>query len=198
MIFGRLTILRFEGKRAVCQCQCGGQTTTALNNLKTGHTKSCGCLQRERTSETSKTHGLSKTMMYREWTRMKRRCYNPHHDKYKYYGGRGIKVCHRWLNSFKNFAHDVGERPSPKYSLDRIDSNKDYSPLNCRWATKTEQMRNTTRNVFYTMSKETHCISEWAEIFGITQQFLGNRLRKGLLLEEALSIPKQSGKKLLQ
>lgn len=193
-VFDRLTVLRVEGQRAVCRCQCGGQTTTAVYNLRNGHTRSCGCLQRERTSEASKTHGMTGTWLYEEWSRMKRRCYNPHHDKYKYYGARRIKVCRRW-QSFENFAKDVGERPSSAYTLDRIDSDKDYSPNNCRWSTKIEQMRNTRKNRYFTLNGETHCISEWAELYGLSQQLLGDRLRKGLSLELALSLPKQPGRK---
>lgn len=88
------------------------------------------------------THGLTKSVEYRTWRSMKERCYNPNNKKYKDYGGRGIKVCDRWLNNFENFHADMGPRPSKEYSLDRIDNNGDYMPTNCKWATIIEQRRN--------------------------------------------------------
>jgi hypothetical protein len=125
---------------------------------------------------------------------MKRRCYNTHHDKYKYYGGRGIKVCREWKNSFETFYRDMGDPPTPQHSLDRINFNKNYSKNNCRWATRVEQMRNTRGNHNITMDGETLCISAWAERFGVTHGFLETRLKAGLSLRDAVTRPRQPGR----
>lgn len=127
----------------LCRCECGKEIVVEAYNLKTGHTQSCGCLQREATSVANKTHGKRNTRLYRIWICMKNRCYRKNHDAYKHYGGRGIKVCDEWLHSFKAFndwAMANGYRDD--LSIDRIDTNKGYSPDNCRWATMAEQNKN--------------------------------------------------------
>lgn len=137
-----------------CTCDCGNEIIVRLGNLRYGTTKSCGCLQRKRSSETmSKTllkHGRNKkgqiTPEYRSWINMKQRCYNVNKDNFKNYGGRGIKVCDKWKDSFINFFQDMGERPIGK-TLDRINVNGDYEPSNCRWATYKEQMNNQRKNL---------------------------------------------------
>lgn len=116
-------------------------------DLASGNTKSCGCLRRETTSLVGlakKTHGMRDTPEYGVWANMKDRCYNPSSEDYKNYGGRGIKVCERWLNSFENFYEDMGEKPWSKllYSLDRINNDGNYEPSNCRWATVKQQVNN--------------------------------------------------------
>lgn len=155
MKFARLTVIcrsadRFtsSGKRLVyweSRCECGGKVFSNGSNLKNGHTKSCGCLQREglsqRAIKQNTTHGLSSHPLYVTWLKMKDRCYNLNHKHYHYYGGRGITVCDRWLNSPELFFEDMGERPDGT-TLDRIDNDKGYSKENCRWATKTEQCTN--------------------------------------------------------
>lgn len=141
MRFGRLVVIerdRTFGKSVawICKCDCGNIHTTRPYDLKSGKVSSCGCYQ----SESRTKHGGSYLPEYYVWAGMKDRCTNKNNKYFSYYGGRGIKVCEQW-NDFKNFFADMGPRPGNKYSIDRIDENKDYEPGNCRWATKTEQSR---------------------------------------------------------
>ena len=131
-----------------CKCDCGNFTFVSAHNISKGRTKSCGCLGREviiRNSKNSpvckETHGQSRSGIYGIWGNMIYRCRNKNSTSYYRYGGRGIKVCKRWMK-FENFYADMGDRPSSLHSLDRIDSEKGYSPSNCRWATQQQQTWN--------------------------------------------------------
>lgn len=142
-IFGRLTVIGRDpnGKRGrfwICRCECGKEALVRVDHLLSGATRSCGCLRQERNS----THGKSKTPEYRAWLNMKKRCYYQKDGMYHRYGGRGIRVCDRWLNSFDAFYEDMGPKPSEHHSIDRIDPKKNYTPENCRWASRTTQSRN--------------------------------------------------------
>lgn len=116
---------------------------------------------------------------YWAWSRIKQRCYNPKHGKYPNYGGRGIKVCDRWLDSFENFLIDMGEPPSSKHSIDRISSNGDYEPLNCRWATVYEQNINKRNSIIITLNGETKTLVEWSLETGFNYRTLLKRLANG-------------------
>jgi hypothetical protein len=156
--FGRLTVVSIDsiGKSALgedavkgtiyrCMCECGRECLKEHHYLRFG-AKSCGCLWKERTREAGKlrrTHGMSKSTEYRAWRSMQARCHNPKCKSYPHYGGRGITICDRWVDSFENFLEDMGRRPPGKYSLDRIDVNGNYQPDNCRWAT--DEMQNNNR-----------------------------------------------------
>lgn len=151
--FGWLTVLSFShmdkhGKSIWrCQCDCGNKIITNGNSLKRELTKSCGCLRKEKTSARATTHGHTKggaiSSEYRSWESMKKRCTNPNNKHYKNYGGRGIKVCERWLNSFEAFYADMGAKPFEGAQLDRIKTNGDYAPKNCRWVTRQQNVTNT-------------------------------------------------------
>jgi len=140
--YGRLLVVGFQNGKWECKCDCGKVTYVLGGNLRSGRQKSCGCLDYERKVKHGNTSGSKETPEYRAWKNMKKRCYNTKDKYYQDYGGRGIKVCDRWLHSFENFLEDMGKRPSPKHSLDRIDYNGDYSPENCRWVTASEQIIN--------------------------------------------------------
>lgn len=114
---------------------------------------------------------------YRTWATIKQRCYNPNNTKYHLYGGKGIKMCDRWLTSFENFLADMGPKPSSKHTIERLKSNLDYGPDNCRWATTMEQNANTSRNVYLTYQGETLHISAWARRYGIPKTTITKRIR---------------------
>lgn len=152
---GRLTILGQAGKTPhgtitwSCLCDCGNTVSVAGTNLKNRKTLSCGCWRRDQTvtsnirrTKYSGKSSLFRSAEYRAWAHIKSRCYNPRATGFKYYGGRGIEVCERWLTSFDNFLADMGQRPSANHSIDRIDVDGDYEPRNCRWATKEQQSIN--------------------------------------------------------
>lgn len=146
--FGRLTVINFAYTKSHktywnCQCECGKNTIVYSQKLKTGHTKSCGCYKREKTIKRNYRHGLCKTRLYSIWHDMNTRCYYKNTDFYKYYGGRGIRICDDWKYDFVNFYNwSISNGYKDNLSIDRINVNGNYEPNNCRWATNLEQALN--------------------------------------------------------
>lgn len=183
-----------EGKTIfwVCACDCGNQNHVVHRDrlLVVGKKNyGCGC------NAGGVTHGAKRgremTPTYQSWRGMKERCVSPSHAAWNNYGGRGIKVCDRWLgkDGFSNFLSDMGERPGKEYTLDRIDYDKDYAPENCKWSTRTEQARNTRQNKIYVIDGIRYCETELCEKHGINLRSFRNRLRRGWTLEQALLTP---------
>lgn len=193
--FGKLVAKEYTGKRGRfpiwrCLCDCGKTKVLSLYKLRSGHTKSCGCLKQKKLRAGLRTaHGQSKrgavTKTYTVWATMIGRCCNPKDHKYAGYGGRGITVCKRWRDSFENFLADMGEKPDGM-SIDRVNNDGNYEPDNCRWATATQQARNTRRNRLLTVNGETRVLAEWCEKVGLRQGLVFYRLKLGWTPEEAL------------
>lgn len=167
--FNRLTaVKRVElspGRfRWLCRCDCGNEAHVTTGNLRSGHTKSCGCFKGERVKVMNKTHGMVYTPTYKSWLGMRDRCNCPNNSSYPRYGGRGITICERW-DSFEAFLSDMGEAP-PGNSIERIDNNKGYCPENCRWATKKEQALNRRTTRWVTAHGRTLPLKQWAELTG--------------------------------
>lgn len=197
---GRWTVLREDCgrtqrcRRWFCKCECGTIRSVTAYHLLNGSSLSCGCLNREVTSTRVRAHGLSHTPEYQAWSLMVRRCTDTKDRAFKNYGGRGIKVCERWLgrDGFTAFLADIGAKPTPDHSLDRRNPNGDYDPANCRWATRAEQSRNKRNNVLITHNGQTKCITDWSQETGLRVGTIRVRLQSGWSPEEALTAPVHS------
>lgn len=180
--FGRLTVVEFAGYLVGrtqsywrCTCQCGQVIECRGSHLLTGNITSCGCFRREKRM----THGRHGTPEYRSWHGMLQRCHDVNATAYPQYGGRGISVCDEWRRSFAAFIGDMGEKPTPRHSIDRIDNSGNYCKENCRWSTSSEQCSNTRRNRFIASQGMKMTIAQWARHTGLHVSTITNRLNSG-------------------
>lgn len=208
--FGRLTVTGYtksgkNGNETYCEClcDCGNRVVIQRTSLRNGHTKSCGCIQREKASNSIKmynnsdsykgvpsrrTHGMSETRLYSEWLSMRNRCYNKKNKTYRFYGGAGIDVCDEWNNSAESFINwSLQNGYSDSLTIDRIDVKKGYYPDNCRWITAKEQSRNKRNTLWIEHDGETKSFVEWCEIFGIRYEHAYLRKQRGMSFEEIFS-----------
>ena len=174
----------------VCDCICGNVTTVRGYCLRRGSTTSCGCSRGENGKVMWTKHGKSRVAEYGSWISMIRRCNDEGNEKYADYGGRGIEVCSRWLSSIDCFISDMGPRPSEKHTIDRIDTNGNYEPGNCRWATPEEQSNNRDLVDKFDYNGEQLSISQIARINNIPYSSLYDRVKRyGMTMEIALKTP---------
>ena len=189
-VVGRLTILDVvrAGKKTFCKCKCECGTIKSIraDHISSGRSKSCGCLAAELSSERNATHGWSNTSEYSTWGHMVQRCINERCADYGQYGGRGISVHPSWVLSFDAFISDMGEKPTPSHSIDRIDVNGNYEPGNCRWATPHEQARNKRSARTITAFGRTQSIHDWADEIGLTGLAIWKRIERGMTPEAAV------------
>lgn len=180
---GRLTVIRLIGKKTngtkiyECKCECGNTKRVVGAELRRGHTQSCGCLFNEVQLKTVTKHGRSKSRIYKIWKGIKKRCTNPNAHCFKDYGGRGITICDEWKNDFQSFYYwAINNGYSKELSIDRIDVNGNYSPSNCRWATKKEQANNKRSNIIIEFEGKNYTIAELSQITGIKKSTLYSRV----------------------
>lgn len=188
--YGRWTVLsRVESKNGKtlwkCICDCGTVGAVGSSGLGSGHSKSCGCLKVDWAKEHCKTHGKSHSRVHNIWFDMKKRCFNKNCVGYRWYGARGIVVCDKWMK-FENFYADMGDPPEGT-SIDRINTNGNYEPGNCRWATDKEQANNTCKNKFIEYAGKRQTVAQWAEEIGIGAGTIWWRIRNGFPPSIALS-----------
>lgn len=187
----RLTLISIEGSWARStwgrfKCDCGTEKVIRLYAVFNGKTGSCGCHKSAITADRNATHGLSNLPEYNVYCCMKARCLNPNNPAYDKYGGRGIVVCTRWLESFQHFIDDMGPRPTIKHSLDRIDNDGPYSPDNCRWATDSEQCSNRRSTVYLTYKGRKQCVKHWVKELGVPRGWIQSKIDLGIPVEEII------------
>lgn len=208
--FGRLVVIECVGRdkhkhilwKCVCNCPNGEKTECIVDggHLRTGHTRSCGCLHDELVTLRNLKHGKYHCRLHIKWNGIKNRCYNPNSQNYEDYGGRGITVCDEWqeFEPFYEWAMANGydeNAPSSEYTIERIDVNGDYEPSNCRWATDKEQANNRRNNHFITYNGKTKTLSQWEDELGIKQSTLKCRINNyNWSIERALTEKPFKGK----
>lgn len=197
-VFGRLTIVsdpfRNPGgskRRVFCQCSCGRITEKNLSDILAGHTTSCGCYARERSSARERTHGMTSSPEFNTWKGIKQRCYNPNHTHYESYGGRGIAMCDAWRLSFDAFLADMGPRPQGT-TLDRIDNDRGYEKDNCRWVSKKTQSRNVRTNTWIEYRGRRMTVVEASEEAVVDYNTLLWRIGQGWDIEKAMNQPSRN------
>lgn len=196
--FGRLVVIKNIGKingrnQWECLCDCGNKKTAITSSLTTGRVKSCGCLMREESSKRMKEMRRKKGKRHKRlstiWLNMKNRCYNPKSTSYKNYGEKKIEICKEWRDSFENF-YDwaIKNGYNDTLTLDRINTNGNYEPMNCRWVTQKTQQNNRTNNRVIEMNGESHTVAEWCEKLNVTKKKIDYHISKGKKGSELYSI----------
>lgn len=191
---GRWTVLNYvkQNKRHdsvwLCKCDCGNIKEVVGGSLRSGASKSCGCLVVEVSTKKATKHGLKKHPLYCIWKDMRKRCNNPNHQMYKHYGGRGIFVCERW-DDFKNFYDDMLNGYEKGLTLEREKVDGEYGPSNCVWATTAVQSRNKRNNIFITIDGIKLIAADWADKMGIPRPTVYDRLRNGWDPQAAILTP---------
>lgn len=195
-VFGKLTVLKRgenrvepSGKTKVywlCECECGVEKEYEGSSLREGTSKSCGCVKRKLAKNINLSHNMSKSKEYKAWAKMKERCYNPNTERYLIYGGRGITVCDEWKNSFEKFYEDMGDKPSPQHSIDRINVDGNYEKDNCRWATEKEQALNKRNTLYVEYKNENKPLSELCKNYDLNYKSVWKQHEKGFTFEEIL------------
>lgn len=199
--YGRWTVIKYVGfvnsnYRWLCRCDCGTEKIVSSNTFRSGKSVSCGCYARELASSKAKHSccvNYQTKKIYNVWNSMIQRCVNPNNKAYKHYGKRGIKVCDEWRTSknFVDWAYANGYKEG--LTIDRIDTNGNYEPNNCRWVDMLTQANNTNRNHILTIGNETHTIAEWARLKGINVASIYWRVKQGMSFEEAVTKPVRKG-----
>ena len=192
--FGRLTVVGFvhKGKKWYwkCRCECGNEIVAQGCVVRRGNTSSCGCYRNEIVHILNRTHGMTRTRLYRIYNAVKNRCYNKKQQNYANYGGRGIEMCQEWLDSFDAFmAWAIAAGYTDDLTLERNDNNGMYCPENCQWVTRAEQSRNTRRNHLYTHDGRTMVLTDWCAELGLNFHTVEYRIhQKGMTTGQALGL----------
>lgn len=187
--FNMLTIISHKKKGKynvnyfVCKCDCGNTTEIRVSHIFHDNQKSCGCISRKY------ENSVVGDAIYDTWNRMMHRCYDINHHKYPRYGARGVIICNEWKNNYDNFYNwAINNGFELGLSIDRINNDGNYEPSNCRWATRKQQMNNTSRNRYITYNNETHTLAEWCDILGIKYGTASSRLHRGKTIEQAFTV----------
>ena len=194
-VFGHLIVVEYVGSATNdksrlfnCKCECGKEIIIKSHELKNGKRTSCGCKNTYGAKHGQTIGGVTKE--YRAWCHMKERCTNEMNHAYKDYGGRGIRVCGRWLLSFADFLEDVGQAPSKNHTLERIDVNGHYEPGNIKWATWREQHANRRNNVWAEGFGKKLILAEWGRYLGLHEETVRTHLKNGKTIEQIASFGK--------
>lgn len=196
--FGRLVAIEYLGlSNWRCKCGCGAETVQEYYALHKGNVVSCGCYHKEVCSGKpahNRTHNMRNSPEFNIWSMMKNRCTNSNCNRHQFYKDKGVVVCDRWLgkDGFIHFIEDMGLRPGPNYSIDRIDNDGIYSPENCRWATKKEQANNQSRNLILEYNGKSTTLALWCDELGLNYKRTWKRLKDGWSIERAFTEPVRS------
>lgn len=205
--FGRLTVvkrakdkIRKNGKHEImweCLCDCGNIEIVSRGSLRSSKVRSCGCLRKENTQKMKTKHGLRNTRLYKTWSNIKSRCYNPNKDTFNYYGERNIIMCDEWKENFLSFYNwSIEHGYKEELTIDRINPNGNYEPNNCRWITMKKQQNNKLNNHYIIYKGEKHTLMEWSEILNINYKALHKRLAYlNWSIERAFTTPIKKGTK---